>query len=94
MSVVVARYEQCLRDGEIRKDPAQQAALHALDQLWVQLTRRADQRKRWWARFSRPLDRAPVPGVYLWGGVGRGKTFLMDLFFDALEWPELKILAI
>ncbi len=37
----------------------------------------------WWARIrgKRP---APVTGLYMWGGVGRGKTWLMDLFFDSL----------
>ncbi len=31
---------------------------------------------------------APIPGLYLWGGVGRGKTWLMDLFFDALPFEQ------
>jgi len=37
----------------------------------------------WWAKI-RGNQREPVTGLYLWGGVGRGKTWLMDLFFDSL----------
>jgi len=43
------------------------------------------------ARFFRgPNSTAGIRGLYLWGGVGRGKTFLMDLFFDALEIRQKK----
>ena len=35
--------------------------------------------------FPRRDAGVAVPGLYLWGGVGRGKTFLIDLFFDQLE---------
>lgn len=40
----------------------------------------------WWRRFTGP---PPSPrGLYLWGGVGRGKTWMMDLFFEALPFEE------
>lgn len=53
-------------------DPSQHQAIKALDALFGQL--------------SKPNTRAPEPikGLYLWGDVGRGKTFLMDLFYDCL----------
>ncbi len=81
--VVTARYQQHLANGEIQPEPAQRAALSALDRLSGELTRRARCR-RWWLRLSRRRSGAPPLGVYLWGGVGRGKTFLMDLFHDTL----------
>ena len=41
----------------------------------------------WWTKV-RGKKRKPVSGLYLWGGVGRGKTWLMDLFFDSLPGKE------
>ncbi len=38
--------------------------------------------------FGRKKERPQVDGLYLWGGVGRGKTYLMDCFFDALPFEE------
>src|SRR5690606_35150185 len=40
--------------------------------------------------FGGGRDDAPTPGLYLWGGVGRGKTFLIDLFNDGLPQQELR----
>lgn len=69
-----ALYRQRVQTGEIESDAFQAEALAALDALWQQLSGHTD-----------------VPpntnlGVYLWGSVGRGKTMLMDLFFQSL--PE------
>lgn len=55
---------------ELIEDPAQAQAVLALDKLYQQIIGRTDAQ--------------PLKGLYLWGDVGRGKTFLMDLFFDAL----------
>lgn len=80
------RYARALQDKQ-RPDPHQQAALDALERLRAELTLRAPHRERGWLRRlvggSRATD-AAIQGVYLWGGVGRGKTWLMDLFFDSL----------
>lgn len=42
-------------------------------------------------RRSRPVDAPVLPdiqGLYLWGGVGRGKTYLMDVFHESLPFPD------
>ncbi len=70
-------------EGRWLDDPAQAPALAELDRIQRELIARADRGAfaRLRARFG---DDPPVRGLYLWGGVGRGKTFLVDLFFDAL----------
>jgi cell division protein ZapE len=69
-----AAYDQRLAAGAIAADPAQAAALNALIRLEGDLTG---------PRPSGLFHKAgAVPGVYLWGPVGRGKSMLMDLFFE------------
>ncbi|GGN10657.1 cell division protein ZapE [Shewanella putrefaciens] len=57
-------------------DPAQQQAVFALEDLFHQLTSPT--------KNSCQQQYSQIKGLYLWGDVGRGKTFLMDLFFDCL----------
>jgi len=66
-------------------DPAQLAAVARLDAVRRRLLRapRASV-PRWLGALTGRGPDAPVRGLYLWGGVGRGKTWLMDLFFDSL----------
>jgi cell division protein ZapE len=70
-------------------DPAQLAAVARLDALRRRLKRVP---RAWLPRSLRALVRGrpdrPVRGLYLWGGVGRGKTWLMDLFFESLPFAE------
>lgn len=65
-------------------DPAQRLVLSELDRIYAELVG-ADsgtRESRWWQRWSGPAQ--PVRGLYLWGAVGRGKTFLVDLLFQSL----------
>lgn len=81
---LVTRYQKLLDGEEIQADPAQQPALIALGRLAEELIQRQARQRRWWSRLSSSACAGPPKGVYMWGGVGRGKTFLMDLFHDAL----------
>ena len=81
MSEVAARYRALLEAGELRPDADQERAVAVLDALADAL--RPTPRKAPWARlFGKPSP--PPRGVYLWGGVGRGKSMLMDLAFEAI----------
>jgi cell division protein ZapE len=79
MSHVAERYRQLVREGELRPDPAQAQAAELLDRLARELEEAPKRGSILWRLTSKP---APQPrGAYLWGGVGRGKSMLMDLFF-------------
>lgn len=89
-----ARYELDLQRSDFQADQAQRAAVQELQRLYNDLAK-SDGFKAKTGRVSasigdwlgRLLSRAkpePVLGVYLWGGVGRGKTYLMDAFYDTL----------
>ncbi len=71
-------YRERLAAGSIKPDAAQEAALSALSRLEGDLNATAEPAFR--SFFRKP---SAVKGVYLWGPVGRGKSMLMDLFFDS-----------
>ena len=81
---MLARYERLIADGQLRPDADQRNAAVRLDQLQKELE--ADAPGGLLAQF---FGRKTTPqGVYMWGGVGRGKSMLMDLFVEALRIPE------
>ena len=84
-----ALYARELRERGYSADRAQLRAITKLDLLRRRLLRaHATRTPRWLERLWRSAPRAPVKGLYLWGGVGRGKTFVMDLFFASLPFAE------
>lgn len=78
-------YQQRLKTGRFLPDDAQLTAVKRLDQLWQDLITRSEP-----GFFTKLLGKTPAPvkGLYLWGSVGRGKTWLMDLFFDSIPFPQ------
>jgi cell division protein ZapE len=85
MSGVIARYEALVAAGELKPDPDQRKAAEALGRLQRQLEA-SDEPGILDRLFAR--KREPVRGLYLWGGVGRGKSMLMDLFVETLDIVE------
>ena len=71
---LIARYEAAIARGELKRDAAQQSAAKRLRRLAKALARPR------WRFFSKPPR-----GLYIWGDVGRGKSMLMDLFFDTVR---------
>ena len=84
MATLTEIYEDHVADGTLTRDPAQEALLPEFERIRAAL---ADPPRRGLFR------RAPEPpkGLYVWGGVGRGKSMLMDLFVDSLEVPKRRV---
>ena len=81
------RYRQELAAGNLIADEAQREAVALLDDLHGRLANRQPQ--SFWP--FRRRQAGPERGLYLWGGVGRGKTMLMDLFHECLPVGKLRM---
>ncbi len=78
-------YQALLDGGEIKPDSSQMAAMEKLQGLHEGLLEYSPQmgKKGWMKRLNLGGGKTlPPQGLYMWGGVGRGKSMLMDLFFD------------
>ena len=77
------KYQQDLTRDDFSYDSAQEAAVQKLDRLYHDLIDRYENRPRsLWSRISpnaRAQEKTPCMGLYFWGGVGRGKTYLVDM---------------
>ncbi len=84
-------YEDSLRSAGLLPDVAQRAIVEHLAGLQQRLVQhQARRRSVLDILLRRRVDETGVRGLYLWGGVGRGKTFLMDLFFETLSVERKK----
>ncbi|ATX67923.1 cell division protein ZapE [Roseinatronobacter bogoriensis] len=79
--VLTQIYDKRVEAGQLRPDAAQRAALPLFAPIMAYLAQPAPKSGGLRGLFGRAKP-DPAPGLYLWGGVGRGKSMLMDLFFE------------
>ncbi|HCD1613782.1 TPA: AFG1 family ATPase [Serratia marcescens] len=90
----LSRYQQALEAGEYQADEVQRRAVTQLDRIYQALRQKPaanapagglrGKLSRLLGKGSETAPQRPVQGLYMWGGVGRGKTWLMDMFFHSL----------
>ena len=79
-------YHARIKSGELHTDPAQEAVLDEFDRILTGLEAKPEKRG-----FFRKAKVETPKGLYLWGGVGRGKSMLMDLFVESLTVPVRRV---
>ncbi|GGE42891.1 cell division protein ZapE [Primorskyibacter flagellatus] len=79
-------YAARIASGDLHADPAQEAVLAEFDRILAGLDAKPEKR----GFFRKAVVEQPK-GLYLWGGVGRGKSMLMDLFVDSLSVPVRRV---
>lgn len=86
----LSRYQQDLQDPEFEPDEAQQIAVNNLQRLYDDLVAYKKPSKSILQKFgiSKTPDKTPIRGLYFWGGVGRGKTYLVDTFYECLPFDN------
>lgn len=87
------RYEKDLQRTDFYSDEAQARAVDALDNLyhqWLNYLNQPVVRPSVWQKLigKKPTVTQPPQGLYMWGGVGRGKTYLMDTFLKPCRQKE------
>ena len=73
-------YDRLVSEGALQRDPAQEAVMPQFERIRAALNEPV---KKGW--FRKPPE--PTKGLYMWGGVGRGKSMLMDLFASSIDVP-------
>ena len=83
-------YHLQLKDGGFQQDPAQARAVEHLDRLYHELINQPSSDSGVWHKLQNLFHSTPPPvtGLYLWGGVGRGKTWMMDIFYHTLPFKD------
>ena len=85
------RYKEDLERDDFSYDASQELAVKHLQRLYDDLVAAqvtAPKPRLFSKFFAKPEKKVPLKGLYFWGGVGRGKTYLMDTFFDSLPFTR------
>ena len=81
----LSRYQALLTDGELSADEGQALVVEALDRLYQEIGESGQKKASFWQRITTSSNTdTSHNGLYLYGGVGRGKSRLMDMFYDCL----------
>jgi len=86
---LTAIYDAKVAEGSLRPDPAQRLAVAALEDLRLRIAK--PEKKALFGIFAKKKPSEGPLGLYMWGGVGRGKSMLMDLFYQALDVPARRV---
>ena len=87
----IESYHRDLNQMDFARDPAQEQAVNLLQRIYEELVATSQTRPGVLSRlFLGKRQIKPVKGLYLWGGVGRGKTYVIDQFFDCLPFENKK----
>jgi len=89
----IEKYNRDIVEFGFQTDEAQRSTVQKLDQLFhhylIYLNRPKPQLSRWQKLLGNKVKENNLPkGMYMWGGVGRGKTYLMDTFCSSIESSE------
>ncbi|MCP4881433.1 MAG: cell division protein ZapE [Gammaproteobacteria bacterium] len=87
METPLSRYQADQNSTEFSHDPAQENAIQYLQRLFDELVAPKPKQSGLQRLFGRSQKPTPTKGLYFWGGVGRGKTYLMDIFYECLPMP-------
>lgn len=82
------RYQADLKRPDFFHDAAQETAVRHLQRLYDDLVAAENNKPGLFGKLLGKKHQDPVKGLYFWGGVGRGKTYLVDTFFEALPFKE------
>ena len=87
----IEKYRKDLQRDDFNYDPAQESAVEQLQSLYDRLIAPPAAPSGFFRRLTirrEPNSKQPETGLYFWGGVGRGKTYLMDLFYECLPFED------
>lgn len=85
------KYQHDLESPDFKYDAAQENAVKELQRLFDELThprKKVTWRVKLASKFGKGMSKPSIQGLYFWGGVGRGKTYLVDTFYDCLPFKR------
>lgn len=85
------KYQRDLESDDFHYDAAQENAVKELQRLYDELThprKKVTWRVKLAAKFGKGMTKPSIQGLYFWGGVGRGKTYLVDTFYECLPFKR------